>query len=127
MKAVSFTQVLDAAAYALIGERCQQAYIHDIRGGLQAINSAVELLARSVKSPAQNGALLEKASALAHRAMATHEQTVIDIVQGMAPIDEPACTVDLGEVVHEVLHFLRNDAFAKSISFRLALDTGVCI
>ena len=67
MKAVSFTQVLDAAAYALIGERCQQAYIHDIRGGLQAINSAVELLARSVKSPAQNGALLEKASALGHR------------------------------------------------------------
>jgi hypothetical protein len=127
MKSVNFTQVLDAAAYALVGERCRQAYMHDIRGGLQALNSAIELLARSAKSPVPNGALLKKASALAQRAMATHEQTLIDLVNRMAPSDEPHSTIDLGEVVQGALHFLRNDAFAKSISFRLALTPGVFI
>jgi hypothetical protein len=127
MKSLNFTEVLDAAAYALVAERCRQAYLHDIRGGLQAINTAIELLSRSAKDPVANGALIEKAAALAQRALATHEQTLIDLVKRMAPSDEPVSTVDLSEVLQGALHFLRNDAFAKSISYRLALTPGVLI
>jgi hypothetical protein len=127
MKSVSFTQAMEAAAFGLVGQRCRQAYIHDIRGGLQALGSAIELLARSAKSPAQHSALLEKASALAQRAMATHEQVVIDIVQGMAPIDERATVVNLGDLIREAVHFLRNDAVAKSITLHSTLAAGVCI
>ena len=39
--------VLDAAVQTLINERCRRAYMHDMRGGLQAIYSSLELLARS--------------------------------------------------------------------------------
>jgi hypothetical protein len=127
MKSLNFTQLLEAAAYSLVGERCRQAYMHDIRGGLQALNSAIELLSRSAQAPVPNGALIEKAAALALRAMATHEQTLTDLVKRMAPSDERASSVDLGEVLQQAAHLLRNDACAKSISFHLALTPGILI
>jgi signal transduction histidine kinase len=126
MNGVNFTQVLDAAAYALVTERCRQAYIHDIRDGLQALAAAIELLARSAKAP-ENPVLLEKAHAIAKRAMATHEQSLVELMQRMAPNDEPATRVNLGEVVHEALRILRNDAIAKSITFRSALAPDMFI
>jgi hypothetical protein len=126
MNGVNFTQVLDAAAYALVTERCRQAYIHDLRGGLQALTAAIELLARSAKAP-ENSVLLEKAYAIAKRAMATHEQSLVELMQRMAPNDEPASPVNLGEVVNEALRILRNDALAKSIAFRPALSPNLFI
>ena len=127
MKSVTLTQALDAAGYALVGERCRQAYLHDIRGGLHALSSAIELLARSAKSPTENGIFLEKAATLAKRAMATHEQAVADLLQRVAPSDEPASRIDLGGTVHQVLHLLRNDAFAKSIVFRPTIAGDVFV
>jgi len=53
--------VLDAAVQTLINERCRRAYMHDMRGGLQAIYSSLELLARSAKHAAQNPALIDVA------------------------------------------------------------------
>src|ERR1700723_1495399 len=85
--------VLDAAVRTLINERCRQAYVHDMRGDLQAIYSSFELLARSAKHGAANAVLIENASSIAKRAMAHHEQALFEIVnQVVGPIDAPANT-----------------------------------
>jgi hypothetical protein len=126
MNGVNSTQILDAAAYALVTERCRQAYIHDIRGGLQALTAAIELLALSAKAP-DNPVLLEKAHAIARRAMATHEQSLLELMQRVAPNDEPATRVNIGEVVNDALRILRNDALVKSISFTSALSPDLFI
>ena len=127
MKAISSIDLLEAAAYALVGERCRQSYLHDIRGGLQSLHSAVELLARAAVSPAENPALAEKASALARRAVQNHEKSLTELLNQLAPIEERAGTVDVGELVAVVLRFIRNDAAGKSINFRFAPSAEVLV
>jgi hypothetical protein len=62
--------VLDGAVQTLINERCRRAYIHDMRGSLQAIYTSFEVLARSAKNELQNNpTLIEKASSMAKRAV----------------------------------------------------------
>lgn len=123
--ALSPADLLEAAAYSLVTARCRTSYVHEIRGGLQALNSAVELLARAVKNPGENLALAEKAVALARRALLNHEQALLEFVNQVAPQPEIAGAVDVGELMSEVLRFIRNDAANKSITFRLASTPDV--
>jgi signal transduction histidine kinase len=112
--------VLDAAVQTLINERCRRAYLHDMRGGLQAIHSSLELLARSAKSGAQNAALVDSAASLAKRAMANHEQSVADIVNQVTGPDGAPVILNLAAQVRYAQQFLRNDALAKNITLSLA-------
>jgi signal transduction histidine kinase len=112
--------VLDAAVQTLINERCSRAYMHDMRGGLQAIYSSLELLARSAKQAAQNPALIDGAASIAKRAMANYEQSMIAIVnQVTGPCDAPA-VLNLSTLVQQAQQFLRNDALGKQIALGLS-------
>lgn len=127
MNAVPLSDVLEAAAYALVSERCRRAYLHDMRGGLQALHNALELLARSAKTPGANPQLVEKSTALARRAMSTLEKSLTEIVQRMTPRDEPAASINVGDLVGEVLRFLGSDASSRSITFHSAAVPDLCI
>lgn len=112
--------VLDAAVQTLINERCRRAYMHDMRGGLQAIYSSLELLTRSAKNAVQNPALIDGAASIAKRAMANYEQSMIAIVnQVTGPGDTPA-VLNLSTLVQQAQQFLRNDALAKQIALGLS-------
>jgi signal transduction histidine kinase len=114
------SDVLDAAVQTLINKRCRQAYVHDLRGGLQAISSSFELLTRSAKHSAANAVLLENASAIAKRAMAHHEQALLEIVtQVTGSVDPPGIT-NLADLVKQTQHFLRNDALSKGVTLALS-------
>jgi hypothetical protein len=113
------SDVLDAAVQTLINERCRQAYVHDMRGGLQAISSSFELLARSAKLGAAS-AVLESASSMAKRAMEHHEQALIEIVnQVTGPADPPGIT-NLANLVKQAQLFLRNDALSKGVTLAIS-------
>ncbi len=127
MKAISSIDVLGAAAYALVSERCRQSYLHDIRGGLQTLNSAVELLIRAANSPAENTALAEKASVLARRAVQKQEKLLLDLLNDLTPQTETASRVNIGELMSEVLRFVANDVAGKSVSIRLQSATELCV
>jgi hypothetical protein len=126
-QALLSADLLEAAAYALVTERCRTSYVHEIRGGLQALNSAMELLARAAKNPGENSALAEKAVTLARRALLNHEQALLELVNQVAPQPEIARTVNVGELMSGVLRFIRNDAANKSITFRLASTADVLV
>jgi hypothetical protein len=112
--------VLDAAVQTLINERCHRAYIHDMRGGLQAVYSSLEVLARSAKHGTPNTVLIENASSIAKRAMANHEQALVDIVNQVTGPDEVPTVVNLASLVNQAQQFLRNDALSKGIRLGLS-------
>jgi signal transduction histidine kinase len=119
--------VLDAAVQTLINERCRRAYMHDMRGGLQAIYTSFEALARSAKHGAQNAALIDNASSIAKRAMAHHEQALVEIVnQVTGPEDTPA-VVNLESLVKQAQQFLRNEALCKGITLGLSGEHDVLV
>ncbi len=119
--------VLDAAAQTLINERCHRAYIHDMRGGLQAVYSSLEVLARSAKQGAPNTGLIENASSIAKRAMANHEQALVDIVNQVTGPDDAPTIVDLASLVKQAQQFLRNDALSKGIRLGLSASEDVLV
>jgi hypothetical protein len=112
--------VLDAAVQTLINERCHRAYIHDMRGGLQAVYSSLEVLARSAKHGTPNTGLIENASSIAKRAMANHEQALVDIVNQVTGPDDVPTVVNLASLVKQAQQFLRNDALSKGIRLGLS-------
>jgi hypothetical protein len=112
--------VLDAAVQTLINERCRRAYMHDMRGGLQAIYSSLELLTRSAKHGVQNPALIDGAASMAKRAMANYEQSMIAIVNQVTGPGDPPMVLNLSTLVQHAQQFLRNDALAKQIALGLS-------
>jgi hypothetical protein len=112
--------VLDAAVQTLINERCHRAYVHDMRGGLQAVYSSLEVLARSAKNGTPNTVLIENASSIAKRAMANHEQALVDIVNQVTGPDDVPTVVNLASLVKQAQQFLRNDALSKGIRLGLS-------
>jgi len=110
--------VNDAAARALIADRCQRAYVHDIRGGLQALSGALELLERLARGGDGDAGVVERASSLARRALANHETAMIDLVKQVTAADEPVEPIEIGGLLEDVLRFLRTDIAARQLTVR---------
>jgi hypothetical protein len=127
VKPLPISDVLEAAAYAVVGERCRQAHLHDARGELQTLHSAIELLVRAAKTPGENTALADKASAVAKRALAIHEKSLVELLNRMTPHNAAVARLNVGRLVSEALRILRNDALSKSIEFRFETLADVSI
>jgi signal transduction histidine kinase len=120
MKAIEGDQILDAAVNTVVNARCRRAYLHDLRGGLQAISGAFELLARLARTGKSDPLLVERASALARSALANHERAIDEMLKQVVPEEEALGTVDFGELLDETSQFLRNDIACKQI--KLSID-----
>jgi hypothetical protein len=113
--------VLYGAVQALINARCRRAYIHDVRGSLQAINASFEALARSARGGLPNNAsLIDRASSLARRAMEQHERELTDILDQVADSESAAEVVNVPQLVQQSMQLLRNDARGRGITLRLS-------
>jgi len=101
--------------HAMLSERYRQAYLHDMRGGLQAIRNSLELIVRTMKTAQLNPAAMEKAADLARRALAGHEKVIEQTVDRLILRDEPAVAVDLAALLRELLGFLQNTIAARGL------------
>ncbi len=119
MKAPEEDQILEAAISTVVNGRCRRAHLHDLRGGLQAISGAFELLARLARTGRSDTALVDRASAIARSALANHEGAIAEMLEQVIPVEEPAGTVDFGEMIDETLQFLRNDIACKQVRLRV--------
>jgi hypothetical protein len=127
MKPLSNIGILEAAAHALVSERSRPSYLHDIRGELQGLHAAVELLVRAAKTSQGNAALAEKAAMLAKRAVLNHEKWLGAFLDELTPQREVASRVNVGELVDETFRFVRNDAVNKSVTFRSELGRDIVV
>jgi len=122
---LSLTDLYEAAARATINERCAPAYLHDVRGSLQALFGALELLGRSARAGGGDLARVEKACDLARRAISRHEKSTIDALQALTSQQSIATVVDFGALIRDVVRFLRNDATDKAIRITVASSQGL--
>lgn len=114
-------ELLDAAAQSLINRRCREAAIHEVRGGLQALYSSLELLSRAAKSAAGDAALADRAIGIARRAMANFEPSMLRAIEALTTHAETEVRVNVGEVAQEVLRFLRSDIAHKQLIAQTAI------
>jgi len=123
---LEFPGLYEAAARAAINERCAAAFLHDIRGSMQALFSALELLGRSAQSGA-NPMRIEKACDLARRAISHHEKSTMGVLQILTLQHEDPTAVEVGELMREVVHFLRNDVANRDVTVKLSAGTELWI
>jgi signal transduction histidine kinase len=119
---LSLTDLYEAAARATINERCAPAYLHDVRGSLQALFGALELLGRSARAGGGDLARVEKACDLARRAISRHEKSTIDALQALTSQQSMATAVKIGALTRDIVHFLRNDPGNKAIRIAVAMS-----
>src|SRR5882762_5714526 len=120
---LGLTDLYEAAARATINERCAPAYLHDVRGSLQALFGALELLGRSARAGGGDLARVEKACDLARRAISRHEKSTIDTLQVLTSQQTMATAVEIGALTRDVVHFLRNDAGNRAIRITVAANS----
>jgi signal transduction histidine kinase len=119
---LELSELYEVAARAQINQRCAMAYLHDIRGSMQALFSAIELLSRTARSADGDQARIDKACALAKRAVNNHEKATLDALQALTLQHSEPIAVDVGALVSQVVHFLRNEASIKGVT--VAVDVG---
>lgn len=127
MSALSSLDLVDAAAWSLVVERCRRSYLHDLRGGLQVFHSAVELLVRAANSPGANAAVADKASALARRAIESHEKMLAELFNQITPQKEAPTALNVGELVGDALRLFRGEFANKSLTFQLRSAQNVLV
>jgi len=110
--------VSQGAARATIQRRCADAHLHDVRGSLQALFGALELLCRVAKGSA-DPARAEKACELARRAMGHHEKTTLELFRLLTFQSDGIREHDLHSLVDGVAHLFRNDVAARGLSLQL--------
>jgi signal transduction histidine kinase len=116
----------EAAALATINERFAPAYLHDVRGTMQALFSAMELLLRSAQTGADR-ARVEKACDLAKRAIANHEKSTMDVFRLLTLERDDTVNVDLNRMIQEVAHILRNDAAVRGVKISVTTTTDLVV
>jgi len=124
---LALPDVFTTAARAAIHERCAAAFLHDVRGTMQALFSAFELLGRSARMSEVNPARVEKAWDLARRAISNHEKSTLEVLQLLSLEPTAATSVDLAEVVNGVTHFLRNEAASRYVTVAASVTPEVRI
>jgi hypothetical protein len=113
-------EIIDAALQTFNNQRCRHALLHDLRGGLQAVSSSLELLSRSAKSDSADRAISEKAASLARRALSSHEQTLREILDQLLSADEAAARVDVASLVEDLRRLLRSDCESRDVRLLIA-------
>jgi intracellular sulfur oxidation DsrE/DsrF family protein len=118
-------ELLEAAALYLVNRRCREAYLHEVRGGLHALYSALELLSRSASAGQGTAAMAERATTIARRAMSNYEPLVLKTIESLTAGHETETEVEFGTLTDEALRFLRTDIANKRLELRAAIDAGV--
>jgi hypothetical protein len=112
---------LEFRLHALIAQRYRGAYLHDLRGGLQVMQNAIEVLVRAVNAPRDNSALITRTSELAQRALAAHGELIDATVDRLVIRSDPPASCRASTIVNDVLRFLRSEFASKSITLEMAL------
>ena len=119
VKQFELPELYATAAQATINSRCGPGFLHDARGSLQALLSAFELLGRSAKLGG-DAVRVAKACDLARRAIISHEKSTMETLELLTLQQTEAVAVDVGLLVQEVVHFLRNEAATKEVTVKVS-------
>jgi hypothetical protein len=110
--------IVEAALQSYVTERCQRAYLHQLRNGLQGIYTGFDLLIRMLTGKIQTAIPTDKASDIVRRAIGSHEQSMELVLKQMVLQSDPPTAVAVDVMVREVIALLNNDAAAHGVTLR---------
>jgi hypothetical protein len=116
--------VFEAALHGFMMQRCERAYIHELRDGLQGIAVSIDALARFAEGKASASVSGERIASLGKRALQTHDQGIRAVVQQLVLQRDAPVAVEFGDSLRQIAKLLRNDAAARDVSIRVDLDGG---
>jgi len=122
----SFDTVLEAALHAHVMRRCERAYLHELRDGLQGVAVSVDAMSRVIAGKAPAALSGDKVVQIARRALQSHEQALEQVVRELA-MSRDVVRVDVSELLHQIAKLLRNDAAVREITINVSTDDQVPI
>jgi hypothetical protein len=111
--------VFEAALHGFMMQRCERAYIHELRDGLQGIAVSIDALSRMAEGKGPASVSNERIVSLAKRALQTHDQGISAIVKQLVMQRDERGAVELNSLLRQIATLLRNDAAARDVSIRV--------
>jgi signal transduction histidine kinase len=115
--------VFEAALHGFMMQRCERAYIHELRDGLQGISVSIDALSRLAEGKAPSSVSSERVVSLAKRALQTHDQGIGAVVKQLVLQRDERSAVELNSLLRQIATLLRNDAAAREVSIRVECGT----
>lgn len=125
MKAWGEAELQEFALRTIVARRCQRAYLHDLRGGLQAMTTSFELLTRVATTSPFKPELFAKSTQYFKRAGDAHERLLEKSLEDICGFSDESASVDLHTIAADVGKFLQNDALARDIRLTMSGATAV--
>ena len=105
--------ILEAALHACIAQRCERAYAHDLRNGLQSIYASVDVLTRMLAGKSAPTLSQDKVADMARKAINAYEQSLNHVAKRLIVQSDTPQAVNVDAALQELCAFLRNDATAR--------------
>ena len=112
--------VLEAALHTAIAQRCERAYVHDLRNGLQSIYASVEVLTRMLAGKSAPTLPPEKVAEMARKAINAYEQSLSHTAKRLIAQNDTPLALHVDGALQELCAFLRNDATARGLTLQAA-------
>lgn len=116
MKFAETDEMLEAALHMQLIRRCQRAYLHELRNGLQGISTGIDLLTRMLSGKLPSSVPVDKASDMVRRAIHNYEHAMQAVIDQIIPRGDPLVPFPVAAVVETALSLLSNDAMANGIT-----------
>jgi len=119
--------ILEAALHAAIAQRCERAYVHDLRNGLQSIYASIDVLTRMLAGKAAPTLSQDKVAEMARKAINAYEQSLDQVAKRLIAQNDSPLSVNVEAALQELCAFLRNDATARGIALRTATSQQIFV
>jgi hypothetical protein len=113
-------EVLEAALHSLVLARCQHAYAHDMRDGLQSLYSSVDILQRCLTPGSAQKMSVEKTLEFTRHTLKTYDQALEQWLIAVVGQSHAAAPLDLGKLARQTVRFVNNDAISRGVRLMLA-------
>jgi signal transduction histidine kinase len=107
--------IAEAALHALITQRCQRAYAHELRNSLQGIYTGFDVLTRMLDGKTSTKLPSDKAGAVVRKSIANHDQSLEQIRKHLTLQNDAPEAVRVDELLRSLTSFLNNDASSKQV------------
>jgi CheY-like chemotaxis protein len=112
-------ELSDSALQAQILQRCRRSIDHDIRNAVQALHSGVEVLSRTLQSPANRKISPLECIPLLQQQLANLQTKLGSLLDEVAPQPAEPAAFDLVELLKDLLSFLNHERAVTQAQLQL--------
>jgi hypothetical protein len=117
--------IAEAALHAFVAQRCQRAYVHELRNGLQGIYASTDVLIRMAEGKAPANMATDKVKEVARKSLQSHEQGINVAIRQLTLQDDEPTAIGISTALRELCAFLGNDAAAHDVIVNMTAEESL--